>query len=269
MCLVLVSDQIMDFQVLQNTLLNIPAFPYLWIPHCLLMSYLLRIDYGSNAVSIAKANPLSCYLKAILYTYPGGIMSSLLMAQPPFAFLANTPTLLTMSISWYLIFFSPKDIGNKLVNTIRIPLSIPQDFLRLGLCIQGVNYVSSKHPNAFVYMIFFSLCKSSGFMFLKYFEYAFNNGLTKPLSIPNYPTKTCILASVMFAIQATKLYDFGGNGVILAGLTLIVISLRIYSMLVATISDPYQGLEGLTCRVLFGIPPSEAETEKASKKVYS
>jgi hypothetical protein len=54
--------------------------------------------------------------------------------------------------------------------------------------------------------------------------------------------------------------------IILAGLTLIVISLRIYSMLVATISDPYQGLEGLTCRVLFGIPPSEAETEKASKK---
>ena len=88
----------MDLENLQSALLTFPIFPYLWIPHCLLMSFILRLNYGPSALNHAKTNPLSCYLRCLLYTYPGYIVSSLLLAQPPFAFLG----LLQMFISQVL-----------------------------------------------------------------------------------------------------------------------------------------------------------------------
>ena len=63
-------------------------------------------------------------------------------------------------------------------------------------------------------------------MVLKYIEHVLESGWVKPFSIPNYPTKTCVLASTAFAIQACGFYDFGSNSGLLAGLTLLAVNLR-------------------------------------------
>ena len=98
-------------------------------------------------------------------------------------------------------------------------------------------------------------------MVLKYIEHVLESGWVKPFSIPNYPTKTCVLASTAFAIQACGLYDFGSNSGLLAGLTLLAITLRLSCQTM----DPYERFESLTCHVFFG--KVIKIDDKASKKV--
>jgi len=105
-----------------------------------------------------------------------------------------------------------------------------------------------------------SVCKSSGFMVLKYVEHVLEAGWSKPFTIPNYPTKTCVLASTAFAAQACGLFDFGSNSGLLAGLTLLAVNLRLFCQTM----DPYEGFENITCNVFFG--KVNKVDEKASKK---
>ena len=98
-------------------------------------------------------------------------------------------------------------------------------------------------------------------MVLKYIEHVLESGWVKPFSIPNYPTKTCVLASTAFAIQACGFYDFGSNSGLLAGLTLLAVNLRLFCQTM----DPYERFESLTCQVFFG--RVNILDDKASKKV--
>ena len=94
--------------------------------------------------------------RAILYTYPGGILSSFLLVEPPIAFiLTNMPAFITMVTSWYLVFFTPKDLFAQFLFKTGLPFifGFASDFLRLQLCLTGVTIVSKTHPNAFIYMI--------------------------------------------------------------------------------------------------------------------
>jgi hypothetical protein len=231
------------------------------------MSMVLRVTIGPNALNYACTYPLSCYIRAILYTYPGGIMSSALVGVPLFSFMTNPWSFLPMTIAWYLVFFGPKDFLARSIHSLhlQLPFTIAQDFLRLHLCYMGVAFIKKDHPTGFIYMVFFAIIKSSGFMFLKYIEQALDHGLSKPFVVPNHPSKTCVLASVAFAAQATGLIDLGGEKIILTGFTLLVINLRVFSLFSSR--DPYDWFEVFTCILLFGKATPELLEEKARKKV--
>lgn len=248
-----------NMEIVQDFLLHVPAFPYLWIPHCIMMSWNLRQTYGKDALNLAKSQPLSCFIRALFYTYPGGILAALLASEPPLAFLANTPSILSMIISWYLIFFAPADFFVALLSRLRLAFvfSILQDFQRLQLCLQGVQYIGKTHPHAFLYMTFFATCKSSGFMVIKYVEHLLDHGLVKPFHIPNYPTKTCVLASMAFAADASGILSLGAPS-ILTYFSFLVLTLRLF---VNNQTDPYIWLESLPYGLLYGQP------EDSSKKV--
>ena len=66
------------------------------------------------------------------------------------------PLFITMVISWYLVFFTPKDLFTQFLLKTRVTFifSMAQDFQRLHLCLAGVNAVAKIHPQAFFYMIF-------------------------------------------------------------------------------------------------------------------
>ena len=66
------------------------------------------------------------------------------------------PFFITMVISWYLVFFTPKDLFTQFLLKTRVTFifSMAQDFQRLHLCLAGVNAVAKIHPQAFFYMIF-------------------------------------------------------------------------------------------------------------------
>ena len=161
-----------------------------------------------------------------------------------------------MVLSWYLINFCPKDLFAQIF--FKLPFltfifGLAQDFLRLHLCLLGVESVPQ---GQFVYKVLVGVAKSSGFMVLKYLEHALDKHDLKPFKVPNFPTKTCVLASMAFASQSCGFYDFGGHQNVLAGLTLVAVSLRLFCS-----QDPYLWTENLTCNIVFG------SALKASKKV--
>ena len=251
--------------------LNYPAFPSLWAPHCILMSVSLRSSFGESWRRFSRQHPLSCFLLAILYTFPGGIISACLLGEPVLFFLLNTPFVATMVTSWYLVFYSPGDIFFRLMAMLRlrIPMSAMQDFLRLHLVLSGVNEILLKHPSAILYPIVFAICKSSGFMFLKYAEYVISNGPKKAFVLPHHSTKTCILASVLITLCRTgHLEAEAGN--VFAFLVLIAISFR--TMTAITDMDPYEPLENFVCKGLFGsyeveVAQEVKDTKKTARKV--
>ena len=160
------------FVALQQTLFTFPIFPVLWTAHCVLQCFSLRATLNGNkgnALNFARQNPLSCFLLTIFYTFPGGILGCLLSSEPPLAVLANTNQVLVMTLSWYLVFYCPRDLFEKFISGcfLRTPLCMMQDFQRLHLVIIGISKVLKSHPGTLLYPVVFATCYSSGFMFLK------------------------------------------------------------------------------------------------------
>ena len=260
-----------QIQLLQDFVSNVPVFPYLWIPHCILMSLAVRATVGG--LKFSRSHPLSCYMMAVLYTFPGGIVAAVLLAEPPLAFLTNTPSMVAMTIVWYLVFYAPYDFFAKLIGLLhlRFPLGFLQDFLRIQLVIAGVNTVHALHPNTVLYPIVVATAKSSGFMFIKYAEAViFNAKPPNGFAVPNHHSKTCILAAVLFTARSAGYLDVGVKPLLLIHL-LIALSLRIASMLpTATVEpDPYLVFEDVTCYVLFGQEGKAVEKVSDNKKLDS
>ena len=250
-------------RIVQAFVYSVPIFPYLWIPHCIMMSLAVRATVGG--VKFAKSHPLACYMMAVVYTFPGGILASIALAEPPLAFLANTPSMVTMSITWYLIFFSPYDVFAKLIASmhLRYPLGFLQDFQRIQLVISAVQTIHALHPNTLLYPIVIATIKSSGLMFIKYVEaILFNVKLPTGFTVPNHTSKTCILAAVLFTARSAGILDVGVKPLLLCHV-LLSLSLRIASMFPSSHAepDPYLMFERASCYVLFG-EDDEHETGK-------
>ena len=261
-------DQILDsaeWIAFQKEVLNFPVFELFWTPHCLMMSLLLRRTFLDK--SYAQKNPLATYLMAVLYTFPGGILATLLLAKPVLSFTVdNTSALVQMTLSWYLIFFSPFDIVATLIDGIpglKTAFAASQDFFRMYLVWTGVKAVHGMHPGAFVYPVVFATAKSSGFLVVKYFQDLFVTRKSAPFSLSNYPTKSCFLASVAFTAAS---FDYIRIPVdtLYAMFIPVVVSLRILTSFVPF--DPYLLFENIFCRISFGNCKEEQEQGKVQKE---
>ena len=85
----------------------------------------------SGKKSLHKTNPLSLLVISILYTYPGGILSQLILGKPPLLFLTNTAQFLSFMAVWYIMFYTR--LNTLLVNSYTLPLLLlAQDLMRLS-----------------------------------------------------------------------------------------------------------------------------------------
>lgn len=185
-----------------------PAFPTLWAPHCVMVMLSLRAtlagDAGAEAArNFAKRHPLSAYMLALIYTFPGGIISAALLGEPPLAVLLNTNAVAVMTAVWYLTFFLPGDVFVSAVDALRLrlPFAAMQDLFRAQLVLSGVQTIHKLHPGALLYPIVFAVCKSSGFMFVKYGEYVLQRGPARAFVVPHHSSKTCIVSAVLITLQ--------------------------------------------------------------------
>lgn len=253
------------FVKFQDAVLDFPVFPALWIPHCIMMSLALRNTLGGNWQGFSRQHPMSCFILAILYTFPGGILATAMLAQPVLSFMLNTPFVLAMMGSWYLVFYSPNDLFFQLVTKtgLILPFSGAQDFLRLHLVLSGVQTIHQLHPGSFFYPVVFAICKSSGFMFLKYAEYILANGLKQAFVIPHHSTKTCILASIVLTLQS-----LGHLPIDIKPLFAILVCISLSFRLLTVLSnwDPYQAFENVFCAIAFGRPIENAPPSKKKNK---
>jgi len=258
------------YSTIANTILKTPVFPYLWVPHCMLMSLSLRatLGHGPPALLFARKNPLSCYLMGVLYTFPGGLLSLILLNQPILTFLTWSNNLYSFTVVWYLMFFGPQDFLYRIL-TSRLPL-VPlmaalQDWQRLGLVSSGVKSILENHPNSFLYPVVFATLKSSGFMIVKYCEQILLSGLSKAFVLPHHATKTMVVAACLLTAQQTEILSVDYND-LFCGLVLFAVIVRLVTSWVFTNWDPYYGVESQVCNLVYGYPDTSEEKDDELKK---
>ncbi|XP_015675919.1 trimeric intracellular cation channel type B [Protobothrops mucrosquamatus] len=79
---------------------RLPMFPFFDLAHY--TASILSLKEQRGVVEVAYGSPLACWFSAMLYCFGGSILSSLMLAEPPIAFLANTTGVLLASSVWLL-----------------------------------------------------------------------------------------------------------------------------------------------------------------------
>jgi len=248
----------MDLKVedVTNAILSVPIFPYLWVPHAVLMSVALRNTLGSKWHDISRDSPLSCLIMGMVYIYPGGIVAALLQGEPLLSFLLAGPQLYTSLAAWYLIFYCPMDLVFQVYKTLRLQYVFPilQDWQRIGLVLSGIEGANKITNGSYIiYPIVIGILKSSGFMFVKYMEVGIINGLKTGFKVPNQATKTMIIAAILIQLQIV----YGILPMTVPELYCILVVLTVLLRIITTIFtaadwDPYSGVEKLMCTILYG-----------------
>merc|ERR1712215_487421 len=258
------------FVAAMEIILKTPVFPFLWVPHCLLMSLSLRatLGHGPPALQFARKHPLSCYILGILYTFPGGLISLILLNQPILTFLTLSNNLNSFTVVWYLMFFGPGDFLYRIL-TSRIPLlpilSAAQDWQRIGLVSSGVKTILEIHPTSFLYPVVFATLKSSGFMIVKYCEQILLTGLSKAFVLPHHATKTMVVAACLLTAQKLDFLSIEYND-LFCGLVVVTMVVRLATSWVFKNWDPYTGVEGQVCTLVYGCPELEGEEDEDKLK---
>ncbi len=97
----------------------ISGYPFmsssLWVPHCVVMCCALRQFLGDWR-RFSRRHPLGCAMLALIYVFPGAIVSALLLAQPPLAFLMSWRLVAPAAVAWYLVFYAPFDFFYRLIS---------------------------------------------------------------------------------------------------------------------------------------------------------
>jgi len=264
------------YNVVSSFLLDTPVYPFLWIPHCCMTSLALRasLGHGDKSRKFGVAHPLTCFLLSILYTYPGGLFSLLLLCKPLLTFLTWSNQLYSSTVIWYLMFFAPLDLPYRILTTVPLVTTVfaaSQDWLRIGLVVSSVNTVMESHPDCFLYPVVFATVKSSGFVLVKYLEQVVLHGWEKgPFVLPHHSTKTMILsACLLSAHKLGHLPWIGKQAELHVILIILAVSIRLITTMLYQNWDPYSAMEDTACRIIYGredLPPPVSDDKKGKKK---
>jgi len=247
----------------KQVILNTPVFPYLWIPHCILMCCALRMTLGKDKWrTFSRKHPLSCFLLGLIYIYPGGMLASLISGNSLLSFMKLTPNLYGACATWYLMFYCPADALHRLLTGLNVlpMLTMLQDWQRVGLVLNGVQAINNESPGYFLYPVFFGVIKSSGFMFIKYVEVGIMQGLTTGFRVPNQATKTMIIAAVLLQLQELYSVFPTTTSDLYCYLVIFALFMRFVSIILTQADwDPYLTLEKGLCDLLCGSDPDDSQ----------
>lgn len=110
------------FLDIANQVIKLKMFPYFDIAHSLLCALSVKEDLGAGAQAFSRKHPLACWLSTMLVVFAGGMVANGLLGEPILAPLKNTPQLLVATACWYIVFYTPFDIGYKVAKFLPVKL---------------------------------------------------------------------------------------------------------------------------------------------------
>ena len=160
------------FLDMANQVIKLKMFPYFDIAHSLLCALAVREDLGANANAFSRKHPMALWLSTMLVGFSGGMVANFLLGEPFLAPLKNTPQLLVATACWYIVFYTPFDIGYKVGKflPVKIIASAMKEVYRAKKIHDGVVHAAKLYPNAFIIMIIIGTIKGNGAGFTKLFE---------------------------------------------------------------------------------------------------
>ncbi|XP_013398594.1 trimeric intracellular cation channel type 1B.1 isoform X1 [Lingula anatina] len=249
----------MDPQTFMNiatTVSKLKMWPYFDVCHYILMALAVREDSpqtGSQAFS--RKHPLSCWVSTMLMCFGGSILANLMLGEPCIVAFKRHDMVLTATVVWYIINYSPFDILYRAAKflPVRVVISVLKEVLRAKKVHQGVVVTAQLYPDAYLLMVIIGVVKGSGSYVIKNFE-RLVRGLwiptTNELLQPSFTTKACIAAALIFVLERMN-YLTAPHAVIHFGIVIFFIYFRLSSLLLG-IHDPFLPFENLFCAVFMG-----------------
>ncbi|KAM6169289.1 trimeric intracellular cation channel type B [Rhynchocyon petersi] len=245
-------------------------FPFFDIAHYLVSLMALKRQPG--AVTVAWKNPLSSWCTAMLHCFGGGILSCILLAEPPVRFLANNTNILLASSIWYIVFFCPCDLVCQAYSYLPVQVLAAgmKEVTRTWKIVGGVTHANGYYSNGWIVMIAVGWARGAGGIIITTFEQLMK-GTWKPEADDwlkmSYPTKVTLLGSVMFTFQHTKHLGISKHNLMFF-YTVFLVTTKVTMMLTETSLQPFAPLEDTLGRMVFGFhrqcSPSEQKSDSKS-----
>ncbi|KAM7350808.1 trimeric intracellular cation channel type 1B.1 [Cochliomyia hominivorax] len=244
------------FLDMANQVIKLKMFPYFDIAHSLLAALAVREDLGSNAQAFSRKHPLACWLSTMLVIFSGAMVANGLLGEPILAPLKNTPQLMVGTVVWYMVFYTPFDIGYKVGKFLPIKLvaSAMKEIYRAKKVYDGVSHAAKLYPNAWIIMIIIGTLKGNGAGFTKLFERLIRGAWT-PTAMefmqPSFYTKASLLASIIFVLDKKTDWISAPHALVYFGIVIFMVYFKLSSILLG-IHDPFLPFENLCCAIFFG-----------------
>lgn len=161
-----------SFLDIANQVIKLKMFPYFDIAHSVLCALAVKEDLGAGAHAFSRKHPLACWLSTMLVIFAGGMVAAVLLGEPVLGPLKNTPQLIVATACWYVVFYTPFDIGYKVSKflPIKLVMSAMKEVYRAKKIHDGVVHAAKLYPNAFIIMIIIGTIKGNGAGFTKLLE---------------------------------------------------------------------------------------------------
>ncbi|XP_012592243.1 trimeric intracellular cation channel type B [Microcebus murinus] len=229
-------------------------FPFFDIAHYLVSVMALRHKPG--AAAMAWKNPLASWFTAMLHCFGGGILSCILLAEPPLRFLANHTNILLASSIWYIIFFCPCDLVSQGYSFLPVQLLAAgmKEVTRTWKIVGGVTHANSYYKNGWLVMIAIGWARGAGGTVITNFE-SLAKGDWKPEGHEwlkmSYPAKVTLLGSVIFTFQHTKHLAISKHNLMFL-YTIFIVATKVTMMITQTSTVSFAPFEDTLSRMLFG-----------------
>lgn len=249
-------------------------FPFFDIAHYLVSVMALKRQPGAAAV--AWKNPISSWFTAMLHCFGGGILSCLLLAEPPLRFLANNTNILLASSIWYIVFFCPCDLVSQGYSFLPVQLLAAgmKEVTRTWKIVGGVTHANSHYKNGWIVMIAIGWARGAGGSIITNFELLVKGGW-KPQADEwmkmSYPAKVTLLGSIIFTFQHTEHLSISRHDLVFLYTVFLVVT-KIIMMTTETPIVPFAPFEATVSRILFGwqqFLPCEKKSEISTSTTKS
>ncbi|KAM5299480.1 trimeric intracellular cation channel type B [Ctenodactylus gundi] len=246
---------------------HMSMFPFFDVAHYLVSVMAMKRRAGAGAV--ARKNPVSSWLTAMLHCFGGGILSCVLLAEPPLKFLTNHTNVLLASSIWYIVFFCPCDLVSQAYAFLPVQLlaSGMKEVTRTWKIIGGVTHANSYYKNGWIVMIAIGWARGAGGAIITNFELLLK-GDWKPQSNEwlkmSYPSKITLLGSVIFTFQHTNHLAISKHNLMFL-YTLFIVTAKITMMMTEASSVTLAPFEDMLSQMLFGWQKQFAWCEKESQ----
>ncbi|KAM5328490.1 trimeric intracellular cation channel type B isoform 1-T1 [Glossophaga mutica] len=246
---------------------SMPMFPFFDIAHYLVSVMALKRQPG--AVAVAWKNPVSSWFTAMLHCFGGGILSCVLLAEPPLRFLANNTNVLLASSIWYIIFFCPHDLVSQGYSFLPVQLLAAgmKEVTRTWKIVGGVTHANSYYKNGWIVMIAIGWARGAGGSIITNFEQLVKGGW-KPQADEwlkmSYPAKVTLLGSIIFTFQHTEHLAIPKHNLVFL-YTMFLVGTKIITMITGTAAVPFAPFEDTLRWILFGWQQQFPSYEKKSE----
>ncbi|NXS52742.1 T38BB protein, partial [Brachypteracias leptosomus] len=162
-----------------------------------------------GAVEVSVRSPVACWFSAMLHCFGGSVLSSLMLAEPPVAFLGKGTHILLASSIWYLVFYCPQDIFYRCFSFRPLWLLVAgmKEVTRTWKIIAGIASVDSHFKDAWLVMVAVGWARGAGGSLISNFEQLVR-GVWKPetneLLKMSYPVKITLVGAVLFTLQHSQ-----------------------------------------------------------------